>query len=363
MSQELYKKAAEKIIGSGFIPMEISENVLALMELLLTEEQAVFVKKYEKPMLMTELLSLYGEEESKIERLLDELMTTGVMMGTPTKNGNIYRLMPILPGIFEYTMMRGKKGEKEKKLAHLYEGIFSEFTDLVQDNYDSFMPVFETIPPITRVVPINKTIEEDAVDNVYPLEDVMGIVDKFDTIAIAHCYCRTEKDLLDKPCSTTNERENCLLFGKTAQFAIDYKFGRKIPSETAKDILLKASEEGLVHKSFHKDQDLEKDEFAICNCCKCCCQTFGMYYRGMAPSHNYSSRLAFVNADDCVACEECIEVCPLEMITLKSDGEAAQIDEKGCIGCGVCAVKCPAEAITLKKTERRAVFTAPKKVM
>ena len=363
-SDQIYREAAVTIIESGFVPIEISGTVLNLMRELLTEEQAEFVRRFKKPMQMDEIVKIYQAEPEVLDRLLNDLMTTGVMMGVPSsKNGAVtYRVMPILPGIFEYTMMRGKKGPKEEALARLYDKIFNEFTDLVQGNYDAFLPVLKAIPPVTRVVPINKTVEADAVDTVYPLEDVMLIVDKFDTIALSHCYCRVEKDLLDKPCEVTNERKNCLQFGQTAWFAINYNFGEQITKERAKEILVKASEEGLVHKSFHKNQDIERDEFALCNCCKCCCQTFGMYYRGMAASHNYASHLAVVDEDVCIACEQCVEACPLEMISLKEDEEAVAVNEAECIGCGVCAVQCPNDAITLKRTERRAVFTPPKKV-
>lgn len=360
-TDQLFQEAASTIIKSGFLPMEITDTVIELMHVLLTEEQADLVRKFKKPMQMDEIKKAYGLETDVLERILNELMTTGVIMGVPNRTSGVvtYRLMPILPGIFEYTMMRGSKEEKDKKLAQLYDKIFDEFTDLVQDNYDDFLPVLKAIPPITRVIPVNTTVEEAAIDTVYPLEDVMLIVDKFDTVAVAHCYCRVEKDLLDKPCQVTNERKNCLLFGQTAQFAINYKFGEEISKEKAKEILIKSSEDGLVHKTFHKNQDIEKDEFALCNCCKCCCQTFGMYYRGMAPSHNYSSHLAIVNDEECIACEQCIEACPLEMISLTEDGDSVSVNEAGCIGCGVCAVQCPNEAIKLKRTERRAVFIAP----
>ena len=363
-ADQIYQEAASTIVQSGFVPIQISDTVLNLMRELLTEEQADFVRKFKKPMQMDEIRKIYGADPEVLNRLLNELMTTGVMMGVPSrKNGAVtYRLMPILPGIFEYTLMRGNKGEKEKTLARLYDKIFAEFAALVQGNYDEFLPVLKDIPPLTRVIPINKTVEADAVDTVYPLEDVMLIVDKFDTIALSHCYCRVEKDLLDKPCQVTDERKNCLQFGQTARFAINYNFGEQITKARAKEVLVKASEEGLVHKSFHKNQDIERDEFALCNCCKCCCQTFGMYFNGMAASHNYASHLAVVDEDECIACEQCAEACPLEMITLQEDGEAVSIDEAGCIGCGVCAVQCPNDAITLKRTERRAVFTPPRKV-
>lgn len=358
--EQIYREAAENIIRSGFLPIQVNDTVLELMAVLMNEEQAALVAKFKKPMLLRQMVKLFGQDEETIRRILDELMYIGVIMGVANKkSGNmIYRPLPILPGIFEYTLMRGRKGEKEKRLAQLYEKIFAEFTDDVQQNYDAIVPQLEKTPPFTRVVPINEAVVEQPGDTVYPLEDVMKIVDKFDTIALTHCYCRTEKDLLDKPCKVTDERRNCLVFGKSAEFTIAYEYGEQISKEQAKEILAKANQEGLVHKSFHQNQDVEKDEFALCNCCKCCCQTFGMYSRGMAPSHNYSSYLAEVDEDACVNCGECVETCPMEMISLE-EGSSAVVDETGCIGCGVCVMRCPADALLLKRTENRAVLTPP----
>jgi NAD-dependent dihydropyrimidine dehydrogenase PreA subunit len=50
-----------------------------------------------------------------------------------------------------------------------------------------------------------------------------------------------------------------------------------------------------------------------------------------------------VNADECTGCEECVEECPAECITMK-DGVAV-IDESECTECGACIDTCPAEAI------------------
>ncbi len=50
-----------------------------------------------------------------------------------------------------------------------------------------------------------------------------------------------------------------------------------------------------------------------------------------------------VEADDCVGCESCVPVCPVEAITMK-DGKAI-IDPDTCTECGACVAECPTEAI------------------
>jgi Pyruvate/2-oxoacid:ferredoxin oxidoreductase delta subunit len=159
----------------------------------------------------------------------------------------------------------------------------------------------------------------------------------------------------------TDERKNCLLFGKSAQFAIDYNFGERISKDKVREILSKAENEVLVHKAFHVHSDVEREEEAICNCCKCCCGIFNLYYKGIMPYHCYASYLAKVNAKECIACETCIEKCPMEAIQMSSKDFASVLLEK-CIGCGVCAHACPQNAITLKRTGLREVFVPPLKL-
>ena len=51
-----------------------------------------------------------------------------------------------------------------------------------------------------------------------------------------------------------------------------------------------------------------------------------------------------IDGDKCTACGACVEVCPVDAITIK---ETAIVDEKTCIDCGTCVNGCPVEAIEL----------------
>jgi len=57
--------------------------------------------------------------------------------------------------------------------------------------------------------------------------------------------------------------------------------------------------------------------------------------------------LAFVEADKCDGCEECLSVCPKNAIQMNNENKAV-IDGALCVGGGSCLGSCPQEAIDLK---------------
>jgi len=55
---------------------------------------------------------------------------------------------------------------------------------------------------------------------------------------------------------------------------------------------------------------------------------------------------AVVNQEECTGCGVCIEVCPVQAISLDLKRKA-QIDSEKCIECGSCVRECPNQAIEL----------------
>ena len=358
MNSKIWQDAAQASINAGVIPMPITGTLLDLLQTIMDENEAKIIPIFTKPMNMSEIREKSDLNDEALDKILDSLMKKGVVTGIPSKKTGmiVYRLMPPIPGLFEFTLMRGETTAKEKKLAGLFNRLFEEISEMVQNNYDPVMDFLKTVPPITRVVPVEQEIEQQ-LDDVLPYEDVKSIINRFDKIAVSTCYCRHEKDLLGKPCHATKERENCFLFGQTAEFVIKYKFGKQVSKDEALKIMDKAREDGLVHKAFHVRQDLANEEYAICNCCKCCCGTFQIYHMGGAPMQSYASCLAKVEPSECTGCGICEEACSMEAIRIVDD--IASIDDNKCIGCGVCAYQCPVTAIRMERTGIRNVFVPP----
>ena len=294
-----------------------------------------------------------GDEE--LNNMLEELMKNGIIVGIPSRTTGImvYYINPPLPGLFEYPFMRGETGERQRKLAKLYDTFFDELGQWAQKFDEEIEKQVKNSAPLDRVIPVEEEVEVGQ-QLVLPYDDIKQIIEKNDIISTNHCYCRVWKANLNDPCKLNASSSKCLSFGRTATFLIDHDFGKPISKEDAIKMVKEAEDYGLVHKAFHIQQNPELEEQTICNCCACCCQTFQTYKRGIFPFHTVTSYIANVDNEKCKGCGICVEKCPIEAIDLV--GGHSVVDGDRCIGCGICAHHCPEKARALEKTGLRKVF-------
>jgi Pyruvate/2-oxoacid:ferredoxin oxidoreductase delta subunit len=115
----------------------------------------------------------------------------------------------------------------------------------------------------------------------------------------------------------------------------------------------------LIHKAFHPGSRESSPETSICNCCKDCCDTLGLWRKGTLPLINSTYHLAVIDPEACSGCGTCVEWCPTDAIALNDEG-LAQREESACLGCGVCSRFCPEEAISLQEGLRRVLIMPPR---
>jgi ferredoxin len=358
MSEKLWQKVAKIIVRASGNPLfQANDIMIRLFKTLLNEEQAKFLLNFRNPPLTFEKLKeKTGMEESELKAMLNSVMDEGIIFDMPNEESNVmeYHLLAPIPDIFEYSLVKEGTTERRKKLAKLYDEIFENARELTQENYEQMMPIFKNkMPAFTRILPTDKELiipQEETL----PFFEATKIIDRYDTISLSRCPCKFEKELLGDPCKSTVDQFRCLHFGHVGRYFIEHGFGKSISKEQAKKVLIEAEKDGLVHKTFHYDFDLDKEENAICNCCKCCCIIFQSYYRGIYPYHTKTSYISEIDENKCKGCGTCVEKCPVEAISL-IDGKSHN-DNNKCIGCGVCVQQCPENARALRKTELRSVF-------
>ena len=377
MSEDKYKKAARAIIKAGTLPFPVNETLLEILQLLLTEEDLIFIDAFKRKssQTMEELKKSSTLPEERLHLSIKSLAKKGFLFNQPNSEGiMVYRLMPILMvGAFEYIFMKKiNYTEEEKKIAYLFEDYFHEISDFIQSNYDTITPIFEKMRPYDRTLSIlDDNIDGEEIDieinssieipeeQIIPTQKVEELINKFEDIAVGRCFCRQHKDLLGHSCTQTELRENCFTFGKSARYVTEQGFGRLVSKQEALEIMKKSEADGLVHKAFHPHSDIHREESSICNCCKDCCGTLEYWRMGLTALINSTNYLSRINEDICTGCGICIHKCPVDAIKLNNN-DKAEVNEQYCIGCGVCAHFCPEHAISLLEGLRTVYLPPPR---
>ncbi|MFX0147022.1 MAG: indolepyruvate ferredoxin oxidoreductase subunit alpha [Candidatus Hodarchaeota archaeon] len=376
MSDEEYRKAARVIVKAGVFPFPINNTLIEILKMVIDEEDLNFIMVFKRRLSMTmaQLKEVSKMTEKDINYHVEKLAKVGLIFNQPSSKGiMVYRLMPlVMVGLFEYVFMKKiNYTEVERKLARKFSKLFQELKDFIQNGYDSIIPIFENMLPFDRTIPVlGRSVKDEEIEIIVDEEikvpdekvllskEVEDLIEKFDDIAVGHCFCRHHKDLLDESCKQTDLRENCFTFGKSARYTVEQGFARMISKTEALDILRRSEESGLVHKAFHPHSDINKEETSICNCCKDCCGTFEWWKSGMTAMINYAHYLAIINKSECIGCGTCVEKCPVDAISLNE--ETANVNSEWCIGCGVCAYFCPENAILLKEGLRKIYVPPPR---
>ena len=267
-----------------------------------------------------------NEAQERLEAMADK----AIIFAREKAGRKLYGLLPTIPGLFEFPLMRGAT---TPALAHLGR-LWDEY------HREALGASFSGNPtPLTRVIPVQQSI--GAATQVHTYEEVARFIDAVDYIALAQCACRVSVGACDKP------TEMCLIFDSPGRFLVERAYAREISRKEAIAVLDRAREEGLVHTSTNS---ADKPAL-ICNCCTCCCTILTCKTQlGLPHAFASSGFVAQISADDCTGCGICADDrCPMGAIGI-FDNTAVTNPEK-CIGCGLCVSTCPGEAITLTRRD------------
>jgi Na+-translocating ferredoxin:NAD+ oxidoreductase subunit B len=335
MEQDVYDQLADifNMIGYG---SHKSSEFTALLKALFNEKEAKLAVNLSPlaPEHPSKVAQRIGEDPAAVAALLNEMADKGLIYSSLRNGENWYKIIQLVPGIFELQFMKGETTPRSKELAKLFDAYFHARTgeEIQLTAKEGGGPHF------SRVLPIEETISPGT--NVFPFEQARKYVEEASAITVSTCYCRHEQRLLERGCGYPDEV--CLQLGPFAEFVRDRGFGREIGKTEALEILKKSADAGLIHTSSNTQERID----FICNCCTCCCGILRGVSHFNAPVRSISSNYeATVDPQACTGCGECVGRCQMTAVVLAQD--CAQVNRDRCIGCGVCVYHCPAGAMTL----------------
>ncbi len=336
--EDIYQKLRERLdeLSIGY-PETESRVEIKILKKLFTEEEAAFFLEL-SPMLEKpeDVAKRLDRDPAETERFMEEMAKKGLLFRQRKGDMVRYAAAPYVVGIFEYQV-----NTIDRELAE-------DFEEYYETAFGKRIQSLKT--PLMRSIPINKELV--AKWPVAPSEDVMDLLDKQETIAIAPCICRTTTHLVDKGCDKT--MHNCFMFGSHARYYVENGMGKYITREEAKEIVKQNDEEGLVMQPFNSEK-----AGGMCSCCGDCCGMLRSLKLQPVPAASVQSNyFAAVEQETCIGCETCLERCQMDAIYMEE--EKAMINLDRCIGCGLCVTTCPSEALSLERKPEEQLYEPPK---
>ncbi|UCF85790.1 MAG: 4Fe-4S binding protein [Desulfobacteraceae bacterium] len=336
MAEEVYQELCKTMARRGgmYPGMDIPEFYELAQELFTADQAAVANAMPRGFSPASTIAAEMGRSEEEVATILEEMANKGLCSAAKKGEMTAYGGPPFVPGIFEFQFMRGTSTGRDKKLAkliHNYKTAVSAARAPVEELY-----------PTMRVITVDRVIK--AGNQIHTYDQVASYIDKYEPLAVSTCYCRHQATLMDDGDYCGKPTEVCMQFGMGAQFVIDRGMGKKVSKEDALEILRQSEEAGLVHCSTNR-QEID----FLCNCCSCHCLILKQALSHPKPGLAVSSGFQPIwDAEECTACENCIERCPMEALAMGED-EVPEVDLDRCIGCGVCATGCPSKAVELEE--------------
>jgi Pyruvate/2-oxoacid:ferredoxin oxidoreductase delta subunit len=325
---EIYSKLRERLdtYSLGFPATESGVEINILKKIFNENDAEFFMNLSPKLESAEDVASRLNKPVDEIKTRLEDMSQKGLIFRQGSDNKVRYGAIPFMHGIAEFQI---KKLDKE--LALMMEQYFKDgLSKTIAKSADLFL----------RVIPVQKYV--DIEHHIASYEDVSAILDKMDNIVVTDCFCRKQKKLQGEGCS--RHLEACFMFGSMAQYYIDNNLGRKITKEEALKIVSDAQKSGLVTQPA-----TSQNPTGMCNCCGACCAVLGAIQQNPNPAEIvFSNHYASINQDNCIGCEACIDLCPMEAINLNDSG-LAEVNLTRCIGCGVCLTTCDYEAARLNE--------------
>ena len=310
MARELILKLGKKItdrvdVKLGMTQLDETSPEYYGLASVVTDEMAelALAMKVRVPTTPAEMSKKTGKDPVYIEQLFDQMSMIGLLEYN-WENADHHKqwVLPIfVPGSAELMNMNLPQVEEHPEIAQFFERM-------------SFLPLTKItcmVPPGgagvgMHVIPVEKAIP--ATNESVDVEHISHWLKKYEGhIGVGYCSCRNAMRIQGEGCGELQD-ELCIAVGQFADYCRETGKGRDITYEEAMEIIQRAEDNGYVHQITNIDG--ENKIFAICNCALGSCFALRTSQLFNTPNMSASAYRAHVDAEKCVACGKCAEVCP-----------------------------------------------------
>ncbi len=330
-----------------------SDLLYAILKMLFSEREAGLVALLPiKPFTVQQAARAWKMPAAEARKVLEELARRAILLDVEDREGQQHFVLPPpMAGFFEFSLMRVRGDLDQKVLAEL----FYQYIRVEEDFIKALFTDGQT--QLGRAFVQEAALPTDNALEVLDYERASEVVKTASHRGVGMCYCRHKMQHMDRACKAP--MDICMTFNSTAAALVKHGYARQIDVAEALDLLRQAQDENLVQFG----ENVQRRVNFICNCCGCCCEAMHAQRRfGLLNPIHTSNYLPEIDWELCNGCLKCVNVCPVEAMTLVSANDPrfpklrkAKRDEEICLGCGVCLRNCERQAIQLRPRPRRVI--------
>jgi formate hydrogenlyase subunit 6/NADH:ubiquinone oxidoreductase subunit I len=328
---QVYRDAARKLSSPLMIGPPICDELMAFVQHLFTEEEAGVVRHL-RQFVGRSAAQVARAEHRPVEQVEPILRSLALRKRAITASGKgektRYKLMPIMPGIFEMVLI----GEQPETMSPWHRRFAELFEALYETGY--MLDYGSSNAGIIRYLPVGKVIEAHPM--ALPSDRMEIILDRYKVFAVGQCQCRMTMQVMGKGCG--KPVGNCSIMGDWAAAGIERGWARQVSKQEMLAIKREAEDHGMVNWMMNVDSPKGQ---ASCSCCGCCCHAMRGISEFSAPA--LSAPPHFLPRFDlarCTSCGLCARKCPMAAITVDTRTKTHQWQAARCIGCGLCVLAC-----------------------
>lgn len=334
-------EVAKKLSSPLLMGPPICDELMAFVQHAFTEEEARVLRHLHPLRGRTAAVVARSEHWTvdDVRPLLDQLADKKRAIAADRLGENRrYRLMPIMPGIFEMVLI----GESPDSLTDWHR----RFAELVEQLFETgyLLDYQEQPAPFVRFLPVGRAL--GAHPMALPCEQLEVVLDRYDTFGVGHCQCRMSMDSMGQGCD--KPLEVCTVMGEWAEQGVRTGWLRRVSREALLDIKREAESHGMV--TWIMNVESTKGQ-ASCSCCGCCCKAMRMVNEFNAPAAIAPPHfLPRFETPACGHCTQCARACPMGAIAVDTSQKTILHQPERCVGCGLCSLACD---------ERKAICMEP----